>query len=306
MSFNIIGKRNIFFAVSAVLILVGVLALLTRGLNLGVDFTGGSLLRVRLGRTATAAQVREALAAPSIAGLGLSETAVVQPVRGTTDVQIRAQVGGRPLTDAQAEAVRAALGEKFGGASLVELEMIEPIIGRELLSKAMIALILGWIGILIYVTLRFEYRFAVASVLALVHDVLILIGAFAILGKEVNSPFIAALLTIVGYSINDTIVVFDRIRENLKLRRRGEPLEELVNKSIVQTLTRSLNTVITTLLAVVAVYLFGGVTIRDFALAIIIGLVSGTYSSIFIASPIWLIWKNWDRAREQRLAAASR
>jgi len=302
---NIIGKRRLFLAISGILVACSLIALLARGLNLGVDFTGGSLLRLRFERPVTALEVSQALTSSELADMELRD-AVVQPISGTNDVQIRAQVAGRPLSDDQVGRVVSVLTQKIGKVSIIESQMVEGVIGRELLNRALTAVLLSWIGIIIYVSVRFELKFAVASVLALVHDTLIVLGAFAILGRQVNSPFIAAVLTIIGYSINDTIVIFDKIRENLRLRKK-ETLEELTNKSILQTMTRSLNTVITTLLAVFALYFFGGDTIKDFSLALIIGLVAGTYSSIFIASPIWLEWRMWERARQQRrIAAASR
>ncbi|HHY48116.1 MAG TPA: protein translocase subunit SecF [Firmicutes bacterium] len=300
MGIDIVGKRHIFLAISGILVLVSVISLVAFGLNPGVDFTGGSLVRIRFERPVTAAEVRNVLAGPDLADLHLAK-AVVQPIRGTSDVQVRAHVDGHPFNDEQLNRVLAALDKGIGKASVIEAEMVEPVIGRELLRRAVIASVIGSVGILIYVTARFEFKFATAAVLALVHDLLITLGAFAIMGREINSPFIAAVLTILGYSINDTIVVYDKIRENLRLRRR-ESLSELVNRSILQTMTRSLNTVITTLLAIVAVFIFGGSTIKDFALALIIGLISGTYSSIFIAANIWLDWKIWEREREKKAA----
>lgn len=301
---DIIGKRRMFLAISGILVAIGIIALLARGLNLGVDFTGGSLLRLRFERPVTASEVSKVLTSRELADLDLRK-AVIQPIRGTCDVQVRAQVGGRPLNDEQVGRIVAALSQKIGQVSVIESQMVEGVIGRELLGRALTAVVIACVGIVIYVSLRFEFRFAVAAVLALIHDVIIVLGAFALLGRQVNSPFIAAVLTIIGYSINDTIVIFDKIRENLRLRKK-ETLEELTNKSILQTMTRSLNTVITTLLAVFALFFFGGASIRDFSLALIIGLTTGTYSSIFIASPIWLEWRMWDRARQQRQAAAAR
>ena len=303
MGIDIIGKKRLFLAISGILILLSVISLSIKGLNLGVDFTGGSLIRLRFESPVSAAQVMNVLVSQELSDLHLDK-AVVQPVKGTSDVQVRAHVNGRPFNDEQLERVLNVLGERLGKVNVVESEMVEPIIGGELLRRALVACIIGSIGILIYVSARFEFKFATAAVIALVHDVLITLGAFSLMGREVNSPFMAAILTILGYSINDTIVVYDKIRENLKIRRRGEGLAELVNRSILETMTRTLNTLITTLLAVVAVYMFGGATIRDFALVLIIGLTSGTYSSIFIASSIWLDWKNWEREREKRAALA--
>jgi len=301
---DIIGKRRMFLAISGILVAIGIIALLARGLNLGVDFTGGSLLRLRFERPVTASEVSKVLTSRELADLDLRK-AVIQPIRGTCDVQVRAQVGGRPLNDEQVGRIVAALSQKIGQVSVIESQMVEGVIGRELLGRALMAVVIACVGIVIYVSLRFEFRFAVAAILALIHDVIIVLGAFALMGRQVNSPFIAAVLTIIGYSINDTIIIFDKIRENLRLRKK-ETLEELTNKSILQTMTRSLNTVITTLLAVFALFFFGGASIRDFSLALIIGLMTGTYSSIFIASPIWLEWRMWDRARQQRQAAAAR
>ena len=301
---DIIGKRRMFLAISGILVAIGIIALLARGLNLGVDFTGGSLLRLRFERPVTASEVSKVLTSRELADLDLRK-AVIQPIRGTCDVQVRAQVGGRPINDEQVGRIVEALSQKIGQVSVIESQMVEGVIGRELLGRALMAVVIACVGIVIYVSLRFEFRFAVAAILALIHDVIIVLGAFALMGRQVNSPFIAAVLTIIGYSINDTIVIFDKIRENLRLRKK-ETLEELTNKSILQTMTRSLNTVITTLLAVFALFFFGGASIRDFSLALIIGLMTGTYSSIFIASPIWLEWRMWDRARQQRQAAAAR
>ena len=301
---DIIGKRRMFLAISGILVAIGIIALLARGLNLGVDFTGGSLLRLRFERPVTASEVSKVLTSRELADLDLRK-AVIQPIRGTCDVQVRAQVGGRPINDEQVGRIVEALSQKIGQVSVIESQMVEGVIGRELLGRALMAVVIACVGIVIYVSLRFEFRFAVAAILALIHDVIIVLGAFALMGRQVNSPFIAAVLTIIGYSINDTIIIFDKIRENLRLRKK-ETLEELTNKSILQTMTRSLNTVITTLLAVFALFFFGGASIRDFSLALIIGLMTGTYSSIFIASPIWLEWRMWDRARQQRQAAAAR
>ncbi len=299
---DVVGKRRVFLAISALLVAVGIVALAVRGLNFGVDFTGGSLLRLRFGRPVTAGEIASVLARGDLADMNL-EKAIIQPIRGTGDVQVRAQVGGSPLDDEQVGRITRALSEDLGEVSVVESEMVEPMIGKELLGRALTALVIACLGIVVYISVRFEFRFAVAAILALIHDTIVVLGVFSLLGRQVNSPFIAAILTIIGYSINDTIVIFDKIRENLRLRKK-ETLEELTNKSILQTMTRSLNTVLTTLLAVFALYFFGGATIRDFSLALIVGLVAGTYSSIFVAGPLWLEWRMWDRARQRRRAAA--
>jgi len=174
---------------------------------------------------------------------------------------------------------------------LIQAETIDAVIGKEMRQQAIIALILANIGMLIYITFRFEFKSAVAAVLALVHDVLIIISFYAIFHIPVDSTFIAVVLTIVGYSINDTIVVFDRIRENLKTMRKAS-FTDIANLSIMQTLARSINTSFTTLITITALFLLGGETIKDFSLALIVGIASGTYSSIFIATPLWEIFRD--------------
>ena len=275
--------------------ILGLIVLGVVGLNLGVDFTGGSLVRLRFDRAVSAQEVRSALTTGDLAEMDLSK-AVIQPIRGTSDVQIRAQVGGKPLSVEQVSKVVDVLSQRFGSVSVVESQMVEAVIGKELLNKALVAIILSCVGIVAYISFRFEFKFGVAAVLALIHDTIVVLGIFAILGRQVNSPFIAAVLTIIGYSINDTIVIYDKIRENLRLRKK-DTVPEIANISILQTMRRSIYTVLTTLLAVAALYLFGGVSIRDFSLAIIIGLVAGTYSSIFVAPSIWVEWTLRDRKR---------
>ena len=172
----------------------------------------------------------------------------------------------------------------------IRMEEVDPIVGQELKEKALLATIIASLGMIIYITLRFEFKFAITAILAVLHDALIVLGFFALFKIPINAPFIAAILTILGYSINDTIVIYDRIRENIRLLHK-ETLDKIINISLKQTLTRSINTSLTTLLAIIMLYFFGGETIKDFTLALIIGIIAGTYSSIFIASPLWYTWK---------------
>lgn len=301
---DIIGKRRTYLAISAILVVIGIITLGVRGLNLGVDFTGGSLIRLRFDKSVSASEVSHVLTSSALADMNLKK-AVIQPIRGTFDVQIRAQVEGRPLNSEQVNRIVDELSAGFGAVSLVESQMVEAVIGKELLNKAILAIVLSCVGIVAYVSLRFELKFGVAAVLALIHDTILVLGVFALLGRQVNSPFIAAILTIIGYSINDTIVIYDKIRENLKFRKK-ETVEEIANNSILQTMTRSINTVLTTLLAVLALYFFGGASIKDFSLAIILGLLVGTYSSICIAPSIWVEWTLWDRERKRRQIVSGR
>jgi preprotein translocase subunit SecF len=180
---------------------------------------------------------------------------------------------------------------------VLRVEKVGAVIGSELTRQAALALLISWALMIVYITYRFEFKFAVSGIAALLHDILIVMGVFSLLHKEVDASFVAAILTIVGYSINDTIVIFDRIRENLKTYKKSDGLEELVNRSIWQTMTRSIYTVLTVVFATGALYLFGGETTKNFTLALLIGFASGAYSSIFNASQIWVTWRLYDEKR---------
>ena len=272
---NFIGVRRSAVLLSVILILVALVSLALRGLKLGLDFTGGTVVEVTYPKPAELSGVREALAAAGY------DDAVVQHFGSARDVLIRmppqktpsAELGNRIMT---------AL-EQSGKAQLSRIEFVGPQVGRQLIEKGGLALLYTLVGILIYVAFRFEYRFAVSSVAALIHDVIITVGFFSLFQIEFDLTVLAAVLAVIGYSLNDTIVVFDRIRENFVRMRKGSPIE-IVNRSINQTLSRTLMTAGTTLIVVATLYLIGGELIAGFALALLIGIVVGTYSSIYIAS----------------------
>lgn len=204
------------------------------------------------------------------------------------------------LEENQRKEVMASLRSDVGDYTVLREEKVGATIGGELIQNAVLALLVSWALIIFYVAYRFEFKFGIAAVLALVHDILVVLAVFSFTQRQIDSSFVAALLTIVGYSINDTIVIFDRIRENLKLHfRRGGDIDELVNRSVFQTLTRSLYTVFTVLFTTFALYFFGGETTKDFAFALLIGFGVGCYSSIFIASPLWIAFRNWSEERRQ-------
>ena len=191
----------------------------------------------------------------------------------------------------------AGIRETVGNYEVLREEKVGAVIGSELIFNAIMALVISWVLIILYIAYRFEFKFGFAAILALVHDILIVLAFFSFTQRQVDSSFVAALLTIVGYSINDTIVIFDRIRENLKLHfRRGGDVAALVNRSVYQTLTRSLYTVFTCLFTTFALFFFGGETTKDFAFALIVGFTSGCYSSIFIAGPLWLTFRKMSKS----------
>jgi len=289
---DFIGKRNVWFTISAIVILIGFasMAIPGHGFKLGIDFIGGLLTDIKFEKAVTTSGVLDAMA-----GAGLQDAQIQIASADNTQVILRT----RSLTQDESKAMNQALETKLGKFEVLRVEEVKGVVGNELALKGLFALVVANIGMVIYITLRFEYKFALTGIAALIHDVLVVIGFYSILGYEANSSFIAAILTIVGYSINDTIVVFDRIRENLKSMRR-ESLAEVINLSISQTMTRSLNTSLTTLLALLAVFFFGGQTIRDFTVALMIGITTGTYSSIFVASPLWYLWKKREELQAAR------
>jgi len=277
LNIDFMGKRYITVVLSGLMIVVAVGALITRGLNLGIDFTGGTLIEVGYQQPVKLEAVRTAL---SDSGF---EQAQAQHFGSSRDVLIRIAPREGKESAQLSEDVLAALRVKDAGVEIRRVEFVGPQVGEELTEQGALAMIYALIGILIYIIIRFQWRFAPGAVVALVHDVLIIVGFFALTQTDFDLTVVAALLAVIGYSLNDTIVVFDRIRENFRRMRKRTSLE-VMNASINQTLTRTLITSLTTLLVLVSLFVFGGETIHGFSLALIIGVVVGTYSSIYVAS----------------------
>ncbi len=288
--YNFVSYRKYAYIFSLVIIAVGIASLLVQGLNLGIDFTGGTRLHLNIGQDFEVAEVREILA-----GFGL-DGSQIQKVGGGLDGEGREVILKSPLlSEAERTDIIAAFQARWDGITdrdILAIENVGPTIGAELRRQAFWALLVAMTGMVIYITIRFEFKFAVAAIIALVHDALFVLTIFSLAQVEVNSPFVAAILLIIGYSINDTIVLFDRVRENLKGRRKVN-FAEIIDRSINQTLIRSINTSGTTLLVLLSLFILGGVALRPFILALLLGVVTGTYSSIFIASQVWFSWKHY-------------
>ena len=276
-SFDFVGKRKAAMYVSIALLVISVISLGVRGLAFGIDFTGGTLLEVGYSEAVELAEIRQTLE-----DAGFPE-AVVQPF-STRDILIRLQQreeeSNAQLSSEALRALRRAAGTDL---DLRRVEFVGPQVGEELREDGGLAMLIALAAILIYVGFRFEIRFALGSVAALVHDVILTLGFFALFGLEFDLTVLAAVLAVIGYSLNDTIVVFDRVRENFRRMRRGTP-SEIVNRSLNQTLARTLMTSLTTLLVLLALFILGGELIHGFATALIIGVLVGTYSSIYVAS----------------------
>lgn len=279
---NIIALRKRFYGLSLVLIAIGLVALLLRGFNLGIDFKSGTIIELNLQESFTTGEVRDVLQP-----LGLESASIRSYGTSGTEVEVRTEL----LEETKLTEVLEAFRAKWPDLTSQIPAQVDPIFSVELVRQALLALALAAVGMVIYITWRFEFKFAISAILALLHDVLLVVGVFAVFQIEVNSEFIAAILTIVGYSINDTIVIFDRIRENQQAAKRRSDLGELVNQSVQQSISRTISTSVTTLLAIGAVLFLGGITLRPLAIAMVTGIFVGTYSSICIASSIWYDWK---------------
>ncbi len=280
---DFMGKRKLAMIASAIVLFLSLGSLIAQGLNFGIDFTGGTLIELGYPAPVELDGLRSALVQADF------KDASVQHFGTSRDVLVRlAPQEGKSTADLSTRVFRALSGTSDGEIDLRRVEFVGPQVGDELTEDGGLAMLYAMIGILIYVALRFEYRFALGSVVAAAHDVLVTLGFFSLLQLEFDLSVLAAILAVIGYSLNDTIVVFDRIRENFRKMRKGTAVE-IVNASLNQTLSRTLMTSLTTLVVLAALFYLGGEIIHGFALAMIVGVVVGTYSSIYVASPVALL-----------------
>lgn len=286
--FDIMKRSKIWFAISLLIIIPGFFCMFTKGFNFGIDFTGGTIVEMEFNQEVTLTQVRDVLKEYNLDSATIQLSGDANNIESSKEVMIRTV----DLEETERKAVMASLKDDLGDYKVLREEKVGATIGDELIMDAVYATVISWLLIILYVSYRFEWRFGVSAIITLMHDVFVVLAVFSFLQKQVDASFVAAILTIVGYSINDTIVIFDRIRENQRLHfHKGGDLNELANRSIYQTLTRSLYTVFTVLFTTFALYFFGGDTTKDFSFALLIGFFSGCYSSIFIASPLWVLMR---------------
>ncbi len=275
---NFLKFDKLAMTLSMAAVLLAFVLVFTKGLNFGLDFTGGTVIELGFPKSPDLQEVRKTLASAGF------DDALVKTVGATTDVSVELQLRDGMQQDTLSNQVFDAVRAKYGqDVEKRRVEFVGPQVGRDLIEKGVLAVIYTLIGILIYVMIRFEWKFAVGAILATIHDVAMVIGIFAIFGWKFDLTVLAAVLAVIGYSLNDTIVVFDRVRENFRTMRKATP-REAMNTSVNQTLSRTIITSITTLTTVTALYLFGGEALRGFSLALILGIVVGTYSSIYIGS----------------------
>lgn len=294
--FSLVKRSKWFFMLSGLITVAGLVVFLISGFNLGTDFVSGSRVQLQINQTVNNAEVRDLF---NKAGLSVGEQAITSAGTGTREAAI-VRLTTR-LTTEQQNKILTLEKQMYPKSSSASFSVVDPIVAKQTSQQAVWAVLLASLFIIAYIAIRFEYRFAISGVVAVLHVAFIVLAVFSLLRLQVDLTFVAAVLTIVGYSINDTIVIFDRIRENMKATppNTHEELQALVDKSLWQTMTRSINTVVAVLIAAVMLYFFGGTALHNFTFALIVGLISGPYSSIFIASPLWVAW----RRREFRRAA---
>ena len=282
VNLHIIKRTKLYLAISVIAVMLSLLIFFVKGLNYGIDFSGGNLFQLKYnGATVSLNQINENLdkLAEELPQVNSNSRKVQISDDGIVIVRVP------ELNENDKDKVLENL-KQLGTYTLDKEDKVGASIGDDLKKSAIYSLGIGAILIVIYITMRFEFSFAIGGILSLLHDIIIAVGFIALMGYEVDTPFIAAILTILGYSINDTIVIYDRIRENLKRKHKGWTLEECMDESVNQTAIRSLNTSITTLFSVIAILIFGGASLKTFIMTLLIGILAGTYSSIFIATPI--------------------
>lgn len=296
---NILGTRKIWFSLSIIMVIIGIIAISVFGFKTGIDFSGGTILEIKV------TELESTEADNKLAIIDGYKELVDLDVAVQTVEENRYMIRSKQLSNDQKNQILAHLRNNFATVEELRFESVDPAIGQDVIRKAILAVILAVLAILFYVAYTFRkvprplssWRFSMAAIIALIHDIIILLGVYAIVGKffgaEVDGLFITALLTLLGFSVHDTIVTFDRVRENLR-RRSGEDIDIIINDSVVETIVRSINTSFTLLLVLVAMFFFGGNTLKFFTLALIVGVLVGTYSSIFIAAPV-LLWGRTDK-----------
>lgn len=284
-SFDIIAKRKIWFSVSGLLVVLSIISILMFKFNWGIDFTGGTILELAFQKGVTVEQVRDGLREDGL------ETSVIQLSGDITgdagnDVIIRT----RNLSSEEAQTVVDHVNAKVGSADIKRIETVGAVIGSEVTENTLLNVLISFGAMILYMTIRFEYRIALSAIVAIMHDILMVLGVFAFFHLEVDASFLAAILTVLGYSMNESVVIFDRIREAMHTHKRTDSYSVLANDSIHQTIRRSMYTLITTLFCVASLYFFGGDTTKNFALVMLVGFISGAYSSVCVATSIWVTW----------------
>lgn len=298
---NLVSYRKIWFTLSTLLVLPCIAAIVIFGFNWGIDFTGGTILDLHFNQPVSVAQVRDVLAKDDLQSATIQLTGNMTGESGQ-DIMIRTH----NLTTEEANAVIEHANDTFGQVDVRRIETVGAVIGSEVTEHALLNLLVAFAALIAYISYRFEYRIGISCIVAITHDILVVLGAFAFFQLEMDASFLAAILTVIGYSMNESVVIFDRVRENLRTHRKTDSFELLANDSIRQSITRSFYTLFTVLFAVGSLYFFGGETTKNFALVMLIGFISGAYSSLCIATSLWVVWRNYDGKRHNSVRTRPR
>ncbi len=282
---DIVGHRKWWFSLSSLLVIIAFICIFMKGFNFGIDFTGGTILDLKFEQTVTVAQVREGLRKDNL------ENSVIQ-LSGDTFEESGKEViiRTRSLTADEAQTIVSHISDSVGKTEINRIETVGAVIGSEVTKNTLLNVGLSFAVLVLYMSIRFEYRIAFSSILAMLHDIIVVLGVFSFFQLEIDASFLAAILTVLGYSMNESVVIFDRIRESIRTHKRTDSFKILANDSIYQTIRRSFYTLSTVLFATGSLYFFGGETTKNFALVMLVGFISGAYSSICVATSLWVTW----------------
>ena len=289
MRFDIVAHKKWWFTLSSVLVIFSIVSMFVNGFNFGIDYTGGTILDLQFKQPVTVEQVRNVVDSSK---LNLSNSVIqlsgVTDQDASQDVMIRM----RNLTSEESKEISDDLSNQLGGAEVKRTESVGAVIGSEVTKNAIINLAVAFIALAAYITFRFEYKIAISAIVSILHDLIMVLGVFSFFHLEIDATFLAAILTVVGYSMNEAVVIFDRVRENTRTHRRTDTYEKLAHDSIAQSIHRSIYTLTTVLFACGALHFFGGDSTKNFSLVMLIGFISGAYSSICVDTSLWVVWKN--------------
>ena len=282
---DVVGHRKWWFSLSSLLVIIAFICRFMKGFNFGIDFTGGTILDLKFEQTVTVAQVREGLRKDNL------ENSVIQ-LSGDTFEESGKEViiRTRSLTADEAQTIVSHISDSVGKTEINRIETVGAVIGSEVTKNTLLNVGLSFAVLVLYMSIRFEYRIAFSSILAILHDIIVVLGVFSFFQLEIDASFLAAILTVLGYSMNESVVIFDRIRESIRTHKRTDSFKILANDSIYQTIRRSFYTLSTVLFATGSLYFFGGETTKNFALVMLVGFISGAYSSICVATSLWVTW----------------
>ncbi len=287
MRFDVIKHHRWWFILSTVLVVASIVSMVTKGFNLGIDYTGGTIIELKFEQPVAVSSVRSEMSKFNLGDSIIQLSGSTEDSKGD-DVIIRT----KNLEAAQSQAIVKAMTENLGKGNVLRIETVGAVIGAEVTKHALINLFVAFLALALYISYRFEYRVALSSLAAITHDLVMVLGVFSFFQLEIDASFLAAILTVIGYSMNESVVIFDRIRENTHTHKRSDTFADLANASIEQSIHRSVYTLATVLFAVGSLYFFGGETTKNFSLAMMLGFLCGAYSSICVSTSLWVIWKN--------------